>query len=416
MDVKIKKKASSFTMKKKIIIGIAFAVALLVNKFIIQEDGESLSRDSLIISKINKGDLEISVDGYGQLRSKKQRLITSITAATVNEIILKPGALVEPDSVIAVLSNPELELEVRSVKNQLARLKTDLQQNQLEQERELLREIVELDRVMAEHESQNKLLAAQSGLHIKGIVSSLAFEDTNRTVERLVKEIHSKNKQISQLKRIFAITNKVNEQEILHQKEFVDLTLQRHSSMQVKAGFSGILQRLHIEIGQTLVMGQEIALVGSKKELIALIRVPQSMAQQVQLGMTAEIDTRLDKIEGKVERIDPIVEDNMVEVEISLLGPMPNSARPELNVDGKITVGRLKDVLYVRRPANVISGQIKTVYKLVPDLGKTSLVEIEFGLTSGEFIEVIRGLEVDNSIIISDLSSYIENRTILNVY
>ncbi|MDK1288855.1 efflux RND transporter periplasmic adaptor subunit [Pseudoalteromonas umbrosa] len=416
MDIKVEKKPRPIFKNKALVSVVVLLVLLLIYRFGFVQEGESLSKDSLIIAPIAKGDLEISVDGYGQLRSKTQRLITSLTTATVSEVILKPGAIVKPDSVIAVLSNPELELEVRNARYQLVRLETNFKQKQLEQEKELLNEHVALDNLIAEHESVSKVLAAQFELNAKGIISSLSYEETKLRVDKLAREIDSKKSQIGQLERIFKITDEVNQQEISQQNELLELTEQRFQSLKVKAGFDGVLQRLSIEIGQNLSIGQEIALVGSDKDLIALIQVPQGKVQQVKLGMEAIIDTRMDEIKGEVARIDPIVEDNTVEVEIRLSGDMPQSARPELSVDGTIIVGKLKDVYYVRRPANAVTGQTKAIYRLNANSDQATLVDIEFGMTSGEFIEVRGGVNHNQSIIISDLPSYVENKAVLNIH
>lgn len=59
-----------------------------------------------------QGDIEQSVSGFGTLKSKTTRLLTSYSSAVVDEIVLRPGAIVTPDSVIMRLSDPEIEQAV----------------------------------------------------------------------------------------------------------------------------------------------------------------------------------------------------------------------------------------------------------------------------------------------------------------
>jgi HlyD family secretion protein len=91
-------------------------------------------------------------------------------------------------------------------------------------------------------------------------------------------------------------------------------------------------------------------------------------------------------------------------VDVTLDGPPPPGARPDLSVDGTITLERLDNVLYVGRPA---FGQEKStvgMFKIDPD-GKTATrVPVEMGRSSVNTIEIIRGLKEGDSVILSDMS------------
>ena len=173
----------------------------------------------------------------------------------------------------------------------------------------------------------------------------------------------------------------------------------------MRAGFEGVLQRLSVELGQSLAAGQEIALIGSVTDLIALIRVPQSQAQQIQVGQRTIIDTRRDKIEGIVARIDPIVENNTVNIEISLPNKLPASARPQQNVDGVIIAETLKNINFIERPANVKSFSTGQLYRLNNEQQTATLSEIKYGQQAGQFIQILSGAKSKDKFIVSDLSN-----------
>jgi hypothetical protein len=172
----------------------------------------------------------------------------------------------------------------------------------------------------------------------------------------------------------------------------------------VRAGFDGVLQRLSVELGQSLAAGQEVALIGSVTDLIALIRVPQSQAQLITIGKVAIIDTRRDKIEGVVTRIDPVVDNNTVEIEIALPASLPASARPQLSVDGIIVADTIQNITYIKRPAGAKSNTSVSLYRLNTQENATSQ-ELRFGVQAGQFIQVLSGASVGEQFIISDLSN-----------
>jgi hypothetical protein len=140
--------------------------------------------------------------------------------------------------------------------------------------------------------------------------------------------------------------------------------------------------------------------------LIALIRVPQNQVQLVKIGQKVMVDTRQELIEGKVVRIDPIVDQNTVEVEISLPRTLPQSARPEQNIDAVITAKTLINTYYIDRPANAKAQSEGRLYQMNKELNEAKRITINFGEKTGRFIEITSGVKLGDQFIISDLSNY----------
>ena len=94
----------------------------------------SVMRDEIIVATVKKGDLDVSIEGYGTLQSNKLQLLTSLTRATVKEIVLKPGAIVNKESIIVRMENPELLQQVNNEIQQLAQSKANLRQLKINQQ------------------------------------------------------------------------------------------------------------------------------------------------------------------------------------------------------------------------------------------------------------------------------------------
>jgi multidrug efflux pump subunit AcrA (membrane-fusion protein) len=138
----------------------------------------SVKRNDLLIATVQKGDLDVVIDGYGVLTSDKQQLITSFSPATVKEIVLKPGATVTANSVIVRLENPELEQQVENAEQELTQLKANLRQLKLNNQREKLNEAAALAEIKARLETAALKRRAEEQLAEQGIVSDLNFQQT----------------------------------------------------------------------------------------------------------------------------------------------------------------------------------------------------------------------------------------------
>ncbi|TQV88820.1 efflux RND transporter periplasmic adaptor subunit [Aliikangiella coralliicola] len=406
---------SSFTFLQKfsallflIIFLLAFAVDDRLNTV-------TIHRSEILVDEVKVGDLEVVVDGYGKLTPAKQKLVTAPATATVKEILLKPGATVSTGSLIVVLENAELLQQVENERQRLDELRANLRQLEVNQKRELLSEDISLTEVTSRYESVRLKRIAEEKLVEQGVFSRLNFE------QLLLEESTLKGKIDIQTEQRVQLT-KVHQEAVSIQREKIKLQQRKHllaekllSQLEVRADFDGILQRLSVELGQSLQAGQEIALVGSISEQIAELRVPQSQAHQIVVGLKVLISTLNEKFEGRVIRIDPVVDKNTVTVDIQLPGNLPSSVRPQSAVDGKIITDNLNNVLYIERPANSHSNSEGEIYLLDRSFQSARLKKIKFGRRAGRYIEIISGVTQGEKLILSDMSNYKTTNTTLVV-
>jgi multidrug efflux pump subunit AcrA (membrane-fusion protein) len=405
MDLK-KTKNNKGELKPKIFFGgvTVCIVVLLMSFYSVFSSEATVKRSELLISSVKKGDVRVEVEGYGVLRSDRQLLINALTEATVKEVVLKPGALVTPDSIIARLSNPVLQQQKEREQQALAQDKANLRQLKLSQKLELLNEKSNYEEMAARFVTAKAKLEAQQGLIDAGIVSVLDFKESEVLEAQFKKLLEIHSKKIEALELINKEAINIQLEQIKQQEGKLKIAQERLDRLTVKAGFSGVLQRLSIELGQSLVAGQEIAMIGSVQDLIALVRVPQSKVQQVLVGQQVIVDTRRDKIYGTVSRIDPVVVDNTVEIEIVLPDELPLSARPMQNVDAVIITETLKDITYIDRPVNYQGGSEIALFLLDSENNYAVRTQVKLGKSAGRYVEILNGAKVNDKFVVSDLS------------
>ena len=409
----IAKPKSSFRFKRPFIIGGAMLMALaLFTGVIVQPSGQQkIERSKLLLGTVQRGELQVAVDGYGVLRSDKQTLITALTSATVAEVLLRSGAEVEADSIILKLNNPELLQEVEAANMALLQEQANLRRLKLNNQRELLAEQSTLAELTATFKSVQLRCEAERGL-AGGAVSMLAYKTTLLQQEQMQERVKLQTQRIAQLKEVMR-------EALIIQQEQINQVTARYQNMQlraerliVRAGIKGVLQRLPVELGQSVAAGQELALVGSDKDLKALIRISQSKAEQLKVGQTAKINTRREQVAGVLTRITPEVRDGTIEVEIAFTEGVPASARPELNVDAQIFTASIKDTLFIERPMNAQSHTKSSVFRVQENNKSAEIQELSFGEDSGKFIQIKQGAKEKDRFILSDMTNIQDAKTI----
>lgn len=152
----------------------------------------------------------------------------------------------------------------------------------------------------------------------------------------------------------------------------------------------------------TLVPGRDPA------NLIARITLPEVMTQEVRVDQHATVETQKGRIgNGHVIRISPSPSNDTRTVEIALDSISPEGFTVPLEVvDASIDIEKLDDIVYVGRPVHGTANSSVSLFKLVNDGREAVRVNVKFGRSSVNTIEILDGLKVGDKIILSDMSNW----------
>jgi HlyD family secretion protein len=93
-------------------------------------------------------------------------------------------------------------------------------------------------------------------------------------------------------------------------------------------------------------------------------------------------------------------------VDVALDGPLPAGAVPDLSVDGTIVIEQLKNVLFTGRPASGAGTGPVGIFKVVEGGSAAIRVQVLLGRSSVNLVEIVRGLNVGDKVILSDMSQW----------
>lgn len=364
-----------------------------------------VDRSTVWLDTVEFGELVRQVRGPGSLVPRETRWVPAASAGRVERIRVRPGARVEPDTVLIELSNPELvqeiderRFEVEAQEAGLASLRADL-------ERQLLDAQMALATARAEHASYRLEAEAEAELAERGIVSQIQYRRSAMQVLQMAERVEMETERIARIEASIRSQLEAETARLAQARQRLARLQQRLDDLNVRAGVAGVLQRIDVEEGQQLMAGANIGRIVDPEDLMAQVRISENQAREIALDQPVTIDTRSALVPGRVIRIDPTVTEGTVQVDIELTGALPAGARPDLSVDGLIELERLSDVLHIGRPAY---GQPESAISLfrVGDNGHAQRVPVTLGRASVNRIEVISGLAAGDRVILSDLSSH----------
>jgi HlyD family secretion protein len=410
MDVQRPASVARQKKMRRIWIGVAAVLAVAGVSVVLarlKPAAPTVERATVWVDTVKRGAMLRQVRGLGTLVpvDEARRWLPSATQGRVERIILRPGAQVTPDTVILELADPQLQQQLLEAENQMRAAEADLASLRARLDTERLTQRSTAATVEADFEQARLEREVNEDLAKDGLVSNLVLKQSTVRADSLRMRAQLEKERIT-------VTEESVRAQLLAQQARVDqlrtlFTLRRQQvdQLRVRAGMSGVLEQVPVEVGQQVAPGTNVARVADPTRLKAELRIAETQARDLAIGQVAQVDTRNGIIAGKVVRIDPAAQNGTVTVDVALEGELPRGARPDLSVDGTVELERLDNVLYVGRPAFGQENSAVGLFRLDAS-GEALRTQVQLGRSSVNTIEIKGGAKEGDQLVLSDMSAW----------
>jgi multidrug resistance efflux pump len=396
--------------RRRQIVGLVIGVALLglvtVGVARLKPAAPEVERSTVWTDTVKRGPMLRQVRGLGSLIPSQEftRQIPAETEATVVRIRMLPGSQVKADSTLLEMSNPQVEQAALDARLQLKAAEAEYQSLRVKLQSDLMNQKAGAATVTADY-SQAKLQSeTDKALYDLGVISGLAYKASKGKADELTTRNNIEDERLSINQK--AIESQMAEQQakVDQMRALAELKQKQLDALKVRAGIDGVLVDLPLQVGQHVLPGAMLAKVVQPNHLIAELKIAETQARDIQIGLPSMVDTHNGTVPGTVMRVDPAVQNGTVTVDVQLTGELPKGARPDLSVDGTIDLERLENVLYVGRPAFGQENSTISLFKLDAAGNGAVRVPVKVGRASVNSIQIIEGLHEGDTVILSDMS------------
>ena len=414
MDIK----REGVTRRKRIkfavftVLGLAAAGAATYYLSKLKPADRGVEWATILPGTVKRGSMLIDVKGTGVLVPEDIVWIPAAFESQVSKIMVSSGDRVKADTILMVLTNPDMDLaandlewQIRQADASLTDTRVQLESKRLDQQSVVAGVESDLKQAQLNKDTDEQLLKMKlkSELEVKLSVAKWEQLQQRAEIEKKRLDIMTESTE-AQMDSQRVQVEKLKAQKQLKKQQVAELT--------IRAGTEGVLQEMTLQAGQRVHPGDVLAKVAQPWKLKAEVKIAETQAKDITLGQAAQIDTRNGIIPAHVIRIDPNVDNGTRKVDCKLDGPLPPGAVPDLSVDGTVEISKLTDVMYVDRPVyGQPNGQV-SLFKIDEDGKGASRVTVKFGGASVNLIEVREGLKVGDQVILSDPSEYEQSQRI----
>lgn len=411
MDVKREGVAKKKMIKRVIYIILTLAVVGVISwrLSLLKPAAPTVERATVWIDTVKRGPIVIEVRGLGTLVPEDIVWIPAPSDSQVAKILARSGDEVRSNSILMVLTNPDMEVAANDLEWQVKQAQADYADTKVQLQSKTFDQQSTVDSTRSDMTQAKLTMDRDEQLLKLNLKAEMDVQLSRASYQKLVDKYNIEKQKLDIMKQ--SVDAQLESKQVAIEKLTAQWKLdkQKVADLTIRAGIEGKMQEMTLQPGQRVHQGDVLAKVAQPKKLMARLNIAETQAKDIILGQKAEIDTRNGIVSGHVIRIDASIVNGTRTVDCKIDSPLPPGAVPDLSVDGTIEIARLADVVYVGRPVFGQPNSQVSLFKLDPDgLGATRTT-VKLGRSSVNTIEVTDGLKVGDQVILSDMSAQDQN-------
>jgi HlyD family secretion protein len=383
-------------------VGVAGAVAVLalITSFFSSE--RSVDAGRLRIAEVGRGTLVRDAAVTGRVVAAVSPTLYA-PAASTGTLKINAGDAVKKGQVLAVLESPELSNELQREQATLEELEAEVARQRIRAEQQKLIAQRDADEAEVARLGAERVLQRTTKGHASGAIAEvelLRAQDAMKSAE-----IRSRQaaKAAGLEQQDVGLETRTRLSQLQRQKLVVAEVQRRVDGLNVRAPVDGIVGTLAVADRSVVAANTALMTVVDLSRLEVELEIPETYADDLGLGMPAEVTIGMAKVNGKLSALSPEVVANRVLARVRL-DEQPPGLRQNQRVNARILIEERPDVLMVARGPFVEEQGGKYAYVMDGDIAVRRPVRL--GATSVSAVEVLEGLQPDDRVVVAGTDSF----------
>ncbi|MBP6828355.1 MAG: efflux RND transporter periplasmic adaptor subunit [Saprospiraceae bacterium] len=374
----------------------------------------NVNREKITISKVERGVFDEFIVVTGVVQPLKTYQLDAIEGGYVAQKLLDGGASVKKGDLILKLENQRLMLDFVNRETEMYDLINNLENTRLRlrQDKFALKKILsELDyqirQAKDDHERNAKLFA-------DAVISQQEFTRTKIAFERLQqqRDIEVENQHFQEENSV----TQIKQLEGTLDRTRLNLTMMKQNleNLSVKAPVSGLLSRVDVEIGASIVAGQNIGQIDDLNGFKMRVEVDEHYISRIFPGLEGSFEFNGTTTKLVVTKVYPEVKSGRFEVDMTFEGKIPDGIRRGQSVPVRLQLGKPAEAVLLPTGGFFSDTGGNWVYVVKKSGSQAEKRDISLGRKNPQYFEVLSGLEPGEEVVTSSYENF-GNKDVLNL-
>ena len=351
------------------------------------------------IAEVTRGDLVRDISADGRVITANSPTLYAIAGGTVSLKVVA-GDAVKQGQVLAVIDSPELRSKLVQEESTLASMEAESSRAQLDAQIAQLNARRALDQAEIDHTAAQRDLERYERGHAGGAVSNIELASARDELKKADIGLQTARRDAG-LQGQGAALDARNKRLLADRQKAVAAELQRQvEALTLRAPFDGQVGQVQISQGTNVAINAPILSVVDLSEFEVEIRVPESFARDLGIGVPAQVTSQGRPFPAKVSAVSPEVVNGEVTARLRFdEGQQPPGLRQNQRLSARIVLDTRKDVLMVERGPFVEQegGRFAWVVE-----GRSAVRRpVQTGVSSLGYVEIVSGAKEGDRIVVS---------------
>jgi len=408
MDRVVERKGIGLRLKIALGVAAVLLLAILFYMFAPSANSQTIDASRVTVSTAQRG----RFDDFLPLRARVEPLLTvyldAVEGGRVERVLVEDGTVVRQGQPLAILSNPELQLNVLARQTEVAEQINNMRSQELSLNQTRLaneRAVIEADLAT---QTARRQYDVQQPLAARGFVARRTIDDSrdayesNRRRSELLRRQQATDERLqsSQLAQLRASATSLNQ----------SLTIARSSldSLNLRAPVAGQLTSFEIQVGQSLQRGERLGQIDSAGRNKLKADVDEFYLGRVDVGQIASAEVGGRTYRLRVSKIYPQVRNGVFQVDLQFLTQEPADLQRGQTVQIRLTLGDPAPALMIPNGAFYDETGGNWIFVVAPDGRSAIRRNVRLGRRNADFVEVLSGLDAGERVITSPYTGFAE--------
>jgi HlyD family secretion protein len=360
--------------------------------------GRSFDASRVRIAEVTRGDLVRDISADGRVIAANSPTLYAIAAGTVSLKVVA-GDVVKKGQALAEIDSPELRSKLAQEGSTLASMEAEASRAILDAQiaRSLAAKL--LDQAQIERTAAQRDLERYERAYQGGAVSQNEYAKAQDELKKADIGLAAARKD-SGLQGEGAGLDSRNKRLLADRQRAVVAELQRQvDALTVRAPFDGQIGQVQIPQGTIVASNGPILSVVDLSVFEVEIKVPESFARDLAIGMPAQIGSNNIQYAAQVSAVSPEVVNGEVNARLRFAqGKQPPGLRQNQRLSARIVLDTRRNVMMVERGSFLEQGG---GFAYVVDGSRAVRRPIQTGASSLSAVEIVSGLQPGEKIVVS---------------
>lgn len=363
----------------------------------------SVNRERIRIAEVVRGKLVRDIVADGRVTAANNPTLYAVAAGIVT-FRVQAGDPAQRGQPLAEIVSPELSSQLAQERTVMASLEADVERADigLQQGRANAQKLIDeadLDRQTASRELERYRFGYRERLVPE--LDMLRAEDSFRKAE--ISLAHANGDRLLS-ERVLGFERRTRQLARDRQRAIVQELERQVEALVIRSPVDGQVGQLLVAQSANVPANGAVLRVVDLTAFVLEIKVPDSFARDLAIGLPAEIGTGALEYAGRVRSVAPEVVGGEVESRLEFVGKMPDGLRQNQRLTARVVIDEKPDVLLVERGPSLEAGSGHSAY-LVRD-GVAERRPLVMGAVSLAAIEILSGAVAGDHLVISGADAF----------